>query len=138
MRVSPIIAASICLLMLGGIIHSQNDVSMFYTCGITPQVEAHIVGLTLCDGQPTDELSMRADAENLQVREGALVFQLDGEGVSDIAGLQKGDLIYRVGSIDVADAETAIENLGRVQSRADTIVNFLRGGRPYRIKLRRE
>jgi len=111
---------------------------MFYTCGTTPKVEAKIVGLTLCDGQPTDELSMRADAENLQVREGALVSKLANEGISNKAGLQKGDLIYRVGSIDVADAETAVENLGQVKSQADTVVNFLRSGRPYRIKLRRE
>lgn len=111
---------------------------MFYTCGTTPQVEAKTVGLTLCDGQPTDDLSTRADAENLQVREGALVSKLDREGISNIAGLQKGDLIYRVGSIDVADAEAAIENLKQVQSQADTVVNFLRSGRPYRIKLRRE
>ena len=138
MRVSTIVAAPICLLMLGGTIQSQSDISMFYTCGTTPQVEAKIVGLTLCDGQPTDELSMRADAENLQVRGGALVSKLANEGISNKAGLQKGDLIYRVGSIDVADAETAVENLGQVKSQADTVVNFLRSGRPYRIKLRRE
>jgi S1-C subfamily serine protease len=138
LRVSPIVATPLCLLMLGGNIQSQSDIPVFYTCGTPPQVEAEVVGMTLCDGQPTDELSLRANAENLQVREGALVFKLDREGISNIAGLQKGDLIYRVGSIDVADAETAVENLGRVQSQADTVVNFLRGGRPYRIKLRRE
>ena len=72
------------------------------------------------------------------MREGALVTDVPPGGVSSVAGFAVGDLIYRVGGVDVPDARSAVENLGRVGSRADTMVNFLRGGRPYRIKLRRE
>ena len=59
-------------------------------------------------------------------------------GVAGVAGMQAGDLIYRVGGGDVPDAAAAADRLGQVAARADTVVNFLRGGRPYLVKLRRE
>ncbi len=126
------------MLLLAGALAAQENAADLYTCGDQPRAEAAVVGLTLCDALPTDALSARAGPENLQVREGGLVTEVRPDGVSGVAGFAAGDLIYRVGGVDVPDARAAVENLGRVGSRADTVVNFLRGGRPYRIKLRRE
>ena len=117
---------------------AQDSAADLYTCGGQSRAVAEAVGLTLCDALPTDALSARAGPENLQVREGALVTDVQPGGISRVAGFHAGDLIYRIGGVDVPDARSAVENLGRVGSRADTVVNFLRGGRPYRIKLRRE
>lgn len=117
---------------------AQDDAADLYTCGEAPQVESAFAGLMLCDGLPTAELSARAGPENLQVREGALVADLRPGGISGVAGMHAGDLIYRIGGVDVGDARAAAENLQRVGPRADTVVNFLRGGRPYRVKLRRQ
>jgi hypothetical protein len=47
-------------------------------------------------------------------------------------------VIYRVGGVDVASAESATDVLAQIEARSDTIVNFLRGGRPYRVKIRRD
>ena len=126
------------VLLLAGVPAAQENAAQLYACGDQPRAAAEAVGLTLCDALPTDALSARAGPENLQVREGALVTDLQPGGISSGAGFAAGDLIYRVGGVDVPDARSAVENLGRVGSRADTVVNFLRGGRPYRIKLRRE
>ncbi|MDE2905171.1 MAG: hypothetical protein OXQ28_03710 [Acidobacteriota bacterium] len=126
------------VLLLTGVPAAQENAAELYACGDRPRAAAEAVGLTLCDALPTDALSARAGPENLQVREGALVTDLQPGGISSGAGFAAGDLIYRVGGVDVPDARSAVENLGRVGSRADTVVNFLRGGRPYRIKLRRE
>lgn len=117
---------------------AQDGAANLYVCGDAPQVESALAGLMLCDGLPTAELSARAGPENLQVREGALVADLRPGGISGVAGMHAGDLIYRIGGVDVGDARAAAENLERVGPRADTVVNFLRGGRPYRVKLRRE
>ena len=131
-------AIPIGILLLAGAAAAQESAVALYTCGGQPHPAAEAVGLTVCDALPADALSARAGPENLQVREGALVTALQPGGVSRAAGLQVGDLVYRVGGVDVRDARAAVENLDRVGSRADTVVNFLRGGRPYRIKLRRE
>jgi len=98
--------------------------------------EAAPLGLTLCDAATTPALLERAEVDNLQARAGALVESVAAEGVSGRAGLQPGDVIYRVGGVDVADAATAADHLAEVGRTSDTIVNFLRGGRPYRVKLR--
>lgn len=116
---------------------AQDDADL-YACGDAPQVESALAGLMLCDGLPTEALAARAGPENLQVREGALVAELRPGGISGVAGMHAGDLIYRIGGVDVGDARAAAENLERVGPRADTVVNFLRGGRPYRVKLRRQ
>ena len=117
---------------------AQGGATILYTCTAEPPRATQVLGLTLCDAEPTAELSARAASDNLQQREGALVLDLEANGLSDEAGLHAGDVIYRVGGVDVAGAEAAAESLAEVQSRADTVVNFLRRGRPYRVKLRRE
>jgi len=38
----------------------------------------------------------------------------------------------------VDSASAAVDALSGVSDSSDTVVNFLRGGRPYRVKLRRE
>ena len=126
------------VLLLAGVLAAQENAADLYACSDRPPAAAAALGLTLCDALPTAALSARAGPENLQVRQGGLVTDVRPDGVSGIAGFHAGDLIYRVGGVDVPDARSAVENLGRVGSRADTLVNFLRGGRPYRIKLRRE
>ncbi len=117
---------------------AQERATELYACGGETRAEAAAVGVTLCDGEPAPELLAQAEADNLQVRDGALVTAVAEDGVAGVAGLQAGDLIYRVGGGDVPGAAAAADRLGQVAARADTVVNFLRGGRPYRIKLRRE
>ena len=116
----------------------QEQAAELYACGGESRAEAALVGMTLCDGQATPGLLARAEADNLQVRDGALVTEVAAEGVAGVAGMQAGDLIYRIGGGDVADAEAAAGRLARVAARADTVVNFLRRGRPYLVKLRSE
>lgn len=116
---------------------AQDGAADLYACGDAPQVESALAGLTLCDGLPTGVLSARAGPDNLQVRDGARVAALLPDGIAGVAGMRVGDLIYRVGGVDVPDARSAADSLTRVRRRSDTVVNFLRGGRPYRIKLRR-
>ena len=125
------------LLVSHGIALPQGNPPALYTCSAEPNAQAGVVGLTLCDAEPTAELTEHAAPNNWQVRDGALVIELDLEGISDVAGLHSADMIYRVGGVDVGDAETAAEALAQIGSRSDTVVNFLRGGRPYRVKLRR-
>ena len=130
--------ALLALLTVSGGTHArQTDAPSLYDCTEATTAEVTRLGVTICDAAPTAALAARATAENLQVREGALVVELDGAGVSEAAGLEPGDVIYRVGGIDVSDAEAAAESLAGVSTSADTVVNFLRGGRPYRVKLRR-
>lgn len=121
-----------------GAFATASSATELYTCATEPADQAEELGLTLCNASPTDALVARVDTDNLQRREGALVLEVDEGGVSQEAGFQPGDVIYRIGGVDVPHAQAAAENLALVQSRADTVVNFLRGGRPYRIKLRRE
>ena len=71
------------------------------------------------------------------MRLGALVSRVETAGIGAAAGLIGGDVIYRIGGNDVAEAGAAAEQLDMIGTSADTVVNFLRKGRPYRIKLRR-
>ena len=114
------------------------DVDSLYACEGAPAVDVTAVGVTICNGVATPELRRRADVDNLQVREGVLVVDLERFGVSAVAGLQADDLIYRVRGVNVHDIERAMEQLSNVDTSSDTIVNFLRGGRPYRVKLRQD
>ena len=123
---------------LGAYGGAQDGGATLYNCAAEPPDETVALGLTLCDASPTDVLVSQADTDNLQQREGALVLDLDTDGITEAAGFAPGDVIYRVGGVDVADARSAAERLEQVEARADTLVNFLRAGRPYRIKLRRE
>lgn len=117
---------------------AQTDRPAFYACvDGTTAVEAPLVGIELCDAAPTDALTARAEEDNLQVLDGALVVSADPDGVGAVEGLQAGDVIYRVGGIDVTGAEAAADRLAGIVAERDTVANFLRGGRPYRVKLRR-
>ena len=139
MKHGPAVASLLAILagVLGsGLAAAQSETLPLYACAESTMVEVVLLGVTICDSQPTAELAQRATLDNLQIREGAVIVQLDPKGVSATSGLQTGDMIYRVGGIDIATAETAVEHLARVGRTADTVVNFLRGGRPYRVKLR--
>ena len=112
------------------------ETTQLYACSDATSAGVPELGVTLCDATATPELERRSEADNLQSREGARVVSLDDAGVSARAGLQSGDVIYRVGGVDVDTAEAAADVLSQIGTRSDTIVNFLRGGRPYRVKLR--
>ncbi len=116
---------------------AQTDRPSFYECVEGTEAEAPLVGVSLCDAAPTDALMARAETDNLQVRDGALAVAADPAGIAAAEGLQPGDVIYRVGGVDIAGAEAAAERLAGIVAERDTVVNFLRGGRPYRVKLRR-
>ncbi len=108
-----------------------------YRCVDAVRVEAAALGFSLCDAEPTPLLARRAEPDNLQIRDGALVAAVNDGGVAALAGVQAGDLIYRVAGADVTRAADAGRRLANVGSDSDTQINFLRRGRPYRIKLRR-
>ena len=108
-----------------------------YVCadpGATRDID---IGATICDAAPTDTLTERIEPDNLQRREGALVTGVSAGGIAQVAGLRAGDVIYRVGGVDVGDNIEATARLSLIGDSADTTVNFLRRGRPYRVKLRR-
>ena len=108
-----------------------------YRCADAATVEVAALGLDLCDSEPTARLAERAEPDNLQNRDGALVVEVRDGGVAARAGTEPGDVIYRVAGVDVAGAAEAAAGLAGVGSASDTQINFLRRGRPYRIKLRR-
>ena len=108
-----------------------------YRCADAATVEVAALGLDLCDSEPTARLAERAEPDNLQNRAGALVVGVRDGGVAARAGTEPGDVIYRVAGVDVAGATEAAAGLAGVGSGSDTQINFLRRGRPYRIKLRR-
>ena len=117
--------------------HSVQADGTLYRCADNAQIEAVIAGIQLCDAEPTNELMNRAEADNLQVRNGALVTEIAGISISKAAGLATGDVIYRVMGVDIDTAEAAAERLALIQSTQDAVVNFLRHGRPFRVQLRR-
>ena len=51
----------------------QLDETPLYLCVEGTDAEAALVGARLCDAEPTATLTGRAEKDNLQVREGALV-----------------------------------------------------------------
>ena len=108
-----------------------------YRCADAARVEAVPVGLTLCDAAPTDALANRSEPDNLQVRSGALVMTVAPGGLAAREGLLANDMIFRVAGSDVEGAGAAAVRLSDVGAASDTLVNFLREGRPYRVKLRR-
>ena len=116
---------------------AQEPETQLYVCIEGSDQTSAITGLALCDAEPTENLTDRAEVDNLQVRAGALVSRVETRGTAALGGLAVGDVIYRVGGTDVDDADTAAQQLDLVGTSADTVVNFLRFGRPYRIKLRR-
>ena len=108
-----------------------------YRCVDGPTVDVVVLGIELCDSQPTPRLAARAEPDNLQTRDGALVVAVVDGGIAAVAGVQPGDMIFRVAGVDVPGADDAGAGLAAVGTDSDTQINFLRRGRPYRIKLRR-
>ena len=108
-----------------------------YRCADAARVEAEAVGLTLCDAAPTAALADRAAPDHLQVRPGALVVAATPAGPAAREGLLPDDMIFRVAGSDVDGGGAAAARLASVQAESDTLVNFLRAGRPYLVKLRR-
>ncbi len=116
---------------------AQPAETALYRCVNDTTVGVTVLGLELCDAAPTPRLAERAEPDNLQTRDGALVVEVDDGGIAAIAGVQSGDMIYRVAGVDVPGAADAGAGLATVGTDSDTQINFLREGRPYRIKLRR-
>lgn len=108
-----------------------------YVCADAGTVRTVDIGAAICDATPTDALTRRLEPDNLQLRQGALVTGVSDGGIAHAAGLRAGDVIYRVGGVDVEDNIETTARLSLIGDRADTLVNFLRGGRPYLVKLRR-
>ena len=113
------------------------DTPPFYACREQSETTSTVAGIELCTAEPTDALTNRAVGDNLQVRAGALVTNIDSSSIAASAGLARGDVIYRIGGNNIEDSLTAADQLSKIGTSADTIVNFLRSGRPYRVKLRR-
>ena len=116
---------------------AQPAAAALYRCVAATTVAVASLGIDLCDAEPTPLLAARAEPDNLQTRAGALVAAVDDGGIAAVAGVQPGDMIYRVAGVDVAAADEGVPGLTRVGTDSDTQINFLRRGRPYRIKLRR-
>ena len=108
-----------------------------YVCADPDATRDIDIGATICDAAPTGALTARLEPDNLQLREGALVTEVSPGGIAQVAGLRAGDVIYRVGGVDVEDNIEATARLSLLGESADTVVNFLRGGRPYLVRLRR-
>ncbi len=116
---------------------AKQESEALYACAGTAVTEASDIGAMLCDAAPTETLTRRIDIDNLQLRSGALVTEVEADRVGQVAGLRSGDVIYRVGGVDVTDAEEATARIALIERLSDTVVNFLRRGRPYRVKIRR-
>ena len=116
---------------------ARQESEALYACSGTAVAEASDIGATLCDAKPTETLTERIDIDNLQLRSGALVTEVVADRVGQVAGLRPGDVIYRVGGVDVIGAEEATERIALIERASDTVINFLRRGRPYRVKIRR-
>ena len=110
---------------------------LLYRCADAARIEAEPVGLTLCDAAPTPALADRAERDNLQLRPGALVVAVVPDGLAAREGLLPNDMIFRVAGSDVGGGRSASARLAAVGVESDTLVNFLRTGRPYLVKLRR-
>ena len=136
-RLACTLAASFIVLGAASTLVAQ-DADTLYTCTAEDETRALDIGVTVCDAAPTDGLTQRMEADNLQLRSGALITEVTPGGLGQTAGLAAGDVIYRVGGVDVADNVMATARLSLIKSDTDTVVNFLRRGRPYRVKLRQE
>ena len=115
-----------------------QDDPAFYDCAGDAVSEAADIGVTLCDAAPTEALSEQIEIDNLQLRSGALIIEARTGGVGDVAGVRAGDVIYRVGGVNLTNAEDTTARLALIARDSDTVVNFLRRGRPYRVKIRRQ
>ena len=132
-------------LMIGGLglallwitaAHAQTGDAL-YVCTDPDATRTIDIGATICDAAPTGALIERLEPDNLQLRRGALVTEVSTGGIAQVAGLRAGDVIYRVGGVDVEDNVEAAARLSLLVENADTVVNFLRRGRPYLVRIRR-
>ncbi len=127
-----LVAAMVCVAP----VVATQDGEPLYTCVDAARTRTLEIGATVCDAAPTDALTQRIEVDNLQLRTGALVIEVAADSVLQTAGLQEGDVIYRVGGVDVENNVEVTARLSLVEEDADTVVNFLRRGRPYRLKIR--
>ena len=81
-------------------------------------------------------VSMVATQKAWQERSTLVVTEVAENSLAGTAGFRAGDVIYRVGGVDVGDNVDTAARVSLIGSESDTIINFLRRGRPYRIKLR--
>ena len=116
--------------------HAQTADAL-YVCAAPDAARTIDIGATICDAAPTGALTARLEPDNLQLRRGALVTEVSPGDIAQVAGLRAGDVIYRVGGVDVEDNVEATARLSLLVESADTVVNFLRRGRPYLVRLRR-
>ena len=130
------VALALAFLSPGISVAGQGADMPLYTCLADSETASGIVGVQLCTAEHTETLVKRSEPDNLQVRRGALISSVEATGIGATGGLTEGDVIYRIGGNDVADAGAAAQQLDRIGTSADTVVNFLRKGRPYRVKLR--
>ncbi len=130
------VAGSLGLVVCVAPVVATQDDEALYACVDAAVTRTLEIGATVCDATPTDALTRRIDVDNLQLRAGALVTEVAADSISQRAGLEEGDVIYRVGGVDVDNNVEATARLSLIQESADTVVNFLRRGRPYRVKLR--
>jgi S1-C subfamily serine protease len=113
-----------------------QNVDALYTCVADENTRTLDIGATVCDAAPTATLTESMEEDNLQLRAGAFVTEVTTGGLAQTAGLAPGDVIYRVGGVDVGDTVLTAARLSLISADTDTVVNFLRRGRPYRVKLR--
>ena len=130
-------AGSLVVAVCAAPISATQDADPLYACVDRAGTRTLEIGATVCDAAPTDLLTQRIEIDNLQLRTGALVTEVVAAGVAQVAGLEVGDVIYRIGGVDVENNVEATARLSLIKKTADTVVNFLRRGRPYRVKIRR-
>lgn len=90
-------------------------------------------GLRLCSGRQV--ASPESDSD-LAPDDGSLIVALEPESAAAVGGLRVGDLIYKVDGVRVTDARSAAAGLEGLNAARDTLINFLRDGRPYLVRLR--
>lgn len=135
MQVRNILAA--CGLAVVAASPSTQTQEALYVCVDGTSTLTINIGITICDAAPTEALQRRLDEDYLHLRPGALVMEVTDGSVARVAGLQSGDVIYRVGGINVGNQDETSAHLERIQDTADTVVNFLRDGRPYLVRVRK-
>ncbi|HJN45845.1 MAG: hypothetical protein CL477_06810 [Acidobacteria bacterium] len=131
------VAGSLAVVVCTAMAATAQDSETLYTCVDAAATRTLEIGATVCDAAPTDALTTRMEADNLQLRTGGLVTEVVTGGVAQVAGLEEGDVIYRVGGVDVDSNVKVAARLSLIEESSDTVVNFLRRGRPYRVKIRR-
>jgi len=114
---------------------TQNREPLYICVNDTATINLEM-GFTICDAMPTEALTNRLDKDHLQRRPGALITKVIDAGVAQLAGLQPDDVVYRIGGVNVDNKEATTVQLQRIERTADTVVNFLRDGRPYLVRVR--